>query len=849
MSPLIVFFLVVLCVLVYNLHGMLTQLLEQMRRINLWLSEISRQHDAEKADKERPPAWRQNWEDKVRDSQRERMESLKSVPGAANNAASEKRQEMPPADIKSPKEVVVPPAASKEPAVETTTKPLVETPTKPPVEPPKPPLILEQPVPEPSPAPSAPPREPTAFELRIRALRNWFLYGNPLGKNSGESVEKMVATTWLLRAGVLVILFTSAFLLKLSIERGILAPEGRVALSYLCGAALLLCGIHRRLRRNYWSLGQALAGIGLGIFYFSSFAMVSMYHLVGAPVGGAVMVLVTITAGVLSDRLSSLAIAMVTMLGGFATPLLLSTGVCNFPGLSAYLLLLGAGVLWLANRKNWQQLTWLAMLFTYGIFALAIQKHFNSSHFPVCQTSLALFLVLYSTSVFIHNVRLRVPATAMEIIGLLGNSSFFFALSVLITPKTPGSHLALAPLTIGLSCYYLAHAIFLQRRGEAADRNLLLIFCALAGFYLSLTFPVVLTGEWLGAAWALQGLMMLWLGYKLQSRFIRCCAWTLYLLTLGRLAIWDMSNMLFYYRSHASQGDDGFWLGVLARAFQYLIPTLSLALAARLVKVHSVAENRPSLSASEITEPQQNLLAALVPSVAFVLGFIFLRLEFSIDLRHGLDYAWLAGINLVWVGMAGLALWLLKRRVPGWWLCFFALLWCCILARMAFDFLFKPQYWQCCLPDFAWSAFTGILLNTLVLTFGIWYFSRLLPSNGWSRYLGLSCRIAWPVMLFFHSTRELDCIIDNKLPGLRGGGISVLWSIFAFVLLFNGLRKSQRVLRYLGLGLFSVVVFKVFLLDMGRLDAIYRVIAFLIFGVLLMCAAFIYLRFWRKEEK
>ena len=33
------------------------------------------------------------------------------------------------------------------------------------------------------------------------------------------------------------------------------------------------------------------------------------------------------------------------------------------------------------------------------------------------------------------------------------------------------------------------------------------------------------------------------------------------------------------------------------------------------------------------------------------------------------------------------------------------------------------------------------------------------------------------------------------------------------------------------------------------LDAVYRVIAFLLFGVMLMCAAFIYLRFWHKEEK
>ena len=78
----------------------------------------------------------------------------------------------------------------------------------------------------------------------------------------------------------------------------------------------------------------------------------------------------------------------------------------------------------------------------------------------------------------------------------------------------------------------------------------------------------------------------------------------------------------------------------------------------------------------------------------------------------------------------------------------------------------------------------------------------------------------------------------------------MLWSIFAFTLLFVGLRKSSKLLRYIGLVGFAVIVVKVFFMDMVRLDALFRVGAFLVFGVLLMCAAFIYLKFWHgKEEK
>ena len=92
-------------------------------------------------------------------------------------------------------------------------------------------------------------------------------------------------------------------------------------------------------------------------------------------------------------------------------------------------------------------------------------------------------------------------------------------------------------------------------------------------------------------------------------------------------------------------------------------------------------------------------------------------------------------------------------------------------------------------------------------------------------------------------------IIKHKLPGLSGGGISVLWALFAFVMVFRGITKSVRGLRYLGLALFAIVVCKVFLFDLSHLEAIYRVVAFFVFGVLLMGAAFVYLKFWHNKEE
>ena len=170
------------------------------------------------------------------------------------------------------------------------------------------------------------------------------------------------------------------------------------------------------------------------------------------------------------------------------------------------------------------------------------------------------------------------------------------------------------------------------------------------------------------------------------------------------------------------------------------------------------------------------------------------------------------------------------------------------LLRGFIDF-FNTHYWGY-YTQFQWMTCFNAICNTAVLVLGIMICGRMMPEGRLEHVMNRVCRISWPILLFIHSTREWGMIIKHKLPGLSGGGISVLWAIFAFVMVFRGITKSLRSLRYIGLALFAIVVCKVFLIDMGHLEAIYRVVAFFVFGVLLMGAAFVYLKYWHnKEEK
>jgi len=102
------------------------------------------------------------------------------------------------------------------------------------------------------------------------------------------------------------------------------------------------------------------------------------------------MVLVTAVAVALSIRHNALFIALLGLVGGFATPALLSTGEDHPIGLFGYLLLLNAGLAWVALRKSWPVLSILSLVFTTFYQWAWVFKFLDASKLPL---ALGIFLV------------------------------------------------------------------------------------------------------------------------------------------------------------------------------------------------------------------------------------------------------------------------------------------------------------------------------------------------------------------------------------------------------------------------------------------------------------------------
>ena len=75
--------------------------------------------------------------------------------------------------------------------------------------------------------------------------------------------------------------------------------------------------------------------------------------------------------------------------------------------------------------------------------------------------------------------------------------------------------------------------------------------------------------------------------------------------------------------------------------------------------------------------------------------------------------------------------------------------------------------------------------------------------------------------------------------------LSILWAVYAAILIVVGIVRRSRWIRIGGLALLAVPVLKLFLVDSFALDQEYRVAAYLALGLILVIGGFLYQRFSR----
>lgn len=232
--------------------------------------------------------------------------------------------------------------------------------------PPRPQTPSEMPPPaKPTSVPVSAPRVSSAASSRPTSQ-------TPTEAKRGDSLEQRLGTQWAVWAGGLALALGGLFLVRYSIEAGLIGPGVRVVMGALLAAALIAAG--EWFRRNDAPLPidvlpqahipSILTAAGTIIAFGTIYAAHALYGFIG-PTVAFVALGATGIAAMLAAALHGPALAGLGLAGAFIAPMLVQSATPNPWPLVPYLAIVAAAAYLLARTRQW---LWLAMAAVGGAF-------------------------------------------------------------------------------------------------------------------------------------------------------------------------------------------------------------------------------------------------------------------------------------------------------------------------------------------------------------------------------------------------------------------------------------------------------------------------------------------------
>lgn len=322
-------------------------------------------------------------------------------------------------------------------------------------------------------------------------LISWFMQGNPLAK-----------------LGILLLFFGLAYLMKYSVERDMLPIEFRLMGAATASAVLLWFGWRLRLKQTLYAL--ILQGGAVGALYITVFGAFRLYQLLPHMLAFGLMLVICAASVGLAVLQRALSLAMLASIGGYLSPLLLSTGGGSYIALFSYYLLLSLGILAISIWQPWRPLNLLGFIFSFGVAGLWGMDNYLPEDYLGCQLFLIANMVIFGVLCLALTLRSRLPGEkVIDGVLLFGPPLIGFGMQYLITQQWEFGP-AFSALGFGLAYLLLAWAAL--KRYPSLGRMLAVSGLALGGVFTTLAIPLALSAEWTSLAWALEGVGILWLG-------------------------------------------------------------------------------------------------------------------------------------------------------------------------------------------------------------------------------------------------------------------------------------------------------------------------------------------------
>ncbi len=329
------------------------------------------------------------------------------------------------------------------------------------------------------------------------------------------SLENRLGSQVFSRVGIVALLIGATWFLKWAIDNQWIGPTGRILAGLIAGAGLIIWS-ERFRSKGFNAFSYSLKAVGSGVLYLSLWAAFQLYHLLPASAALAAMLLVTVWNAYMSWAQNAQVLAAYALVGGCATPLLLSAGGNHEVFLFTYLLAIDLATIVLVRLRPWPRLLLGIFPVTVAYFIGWYVQFYSADQLAITSIFIAIFFLAFASvplrgpigaSVQEGEPRKAPASSITEILLPLANAAFG-SLAFYSILQDSGHNDMLPWMVLLFAAFYLG----LMRLPQSAAASA--IHLSLAIVFLTIAIPLKASGHWITVSWLVEGTALMWVAAR-----------------------------------------------------------------------------------------------------------------------------------------------------------------------------------------------------------------------------------------------------------------------------------------------------------------------------------------------
>jgi uncharacterized membrane protein len=396
------------------------------------------------------------------------------------------------------------------------------------------------------PAQPPPPKPPVADVVSVRPVQPTPppyippLVKTALTAEAETDLESRIASHWFNRIGIAALLIGISYFLKFAFDNNWIGPAGRVTIGLFAGIAVVIWS-QRFRAKGYKAFSYSLKAVGVGTLYLSLWAAFQVYSLIPGGAAFVMMLAVTSATAAMAWAQDAQLIAAFALTGGFATPLLLSTGQNREVALFSYVALLDLATLFLVVLKPWRRLLVMSYAGTLLLYIGWYSSFYTRNQLGLTIAFATLFFAIFAIAPLVTFQPADEAPLFASIPAVLAfvNAAGYFLQAYAMIEEIDKTRMAWFALALAAVYIFLSRQVHTRKITPGATQILHFLHLAVALGFITVAIPIRLDAHWITIGWFVEAGVLLWVADRIQSELLNVFALAALALGVARLLLLD----------------------------------------------------------------------------------------------------------------------------------------------------------------------------------------------------------------------------------------------------------------------------------------------------------------------